>query len=59
MSGSKQETTKQMVKQNDDTIQAVGSNVVQKQSSGSEAQENTFKKELNNFKGNYFLSWHK
>ncbi|CAF0965908.1 unnamed protein product [Brachionus calyciflorus] len=50
MSGSKQETTEKMPEQNDDTIQPVGSNVVPKLSSGSEAQENASKRELNKLK---------
>ncbi|CAF0711046.1 unnamed protein product [Brachionus calyciflorus] len=50
MSGSKQETTEQMAEQNDETIQPVGSNVVPKLSSGSEAQANEFKRELNKLK---------
>ncbi|CAF1030916.1 unnamed protein product [Brachionus calyciflorus] len=50
MSGSKQETTEQMAEQNDDTIQPVGSNVVPHLSSGSEAQENASKSELNKLK---------
>ncbi|CAF0830241.1 unnamed protein product [Brachionus calyciflorus] len=50
MSGSKQETTEQIAEQNDDTIQPDGSNVVPKLSSGSEAQENSSKRELNKIK---------
>ncbi|CAF1131364.1 unnamed protein product, partial [Brachionus calyciflorus] len=50
MSGSKQETTEQIAKKNDDTIQPVSSNVVPKLSSGRKAQENSSKRELNKLK---------